>query len=210
MMRLQGPAGAEHQRRWFSSAGYIGLLLVIAVFIWWSLPTGILHPSIGPLVKIEDLAAVRRGDGTYIYPILIRNTGDQPVQNREALFYQLISTKRLSPAQEDYIYVSRIGKAFTSPGQEENYRRRTSAETPDDLPPGESAELINTNFYLSQTDIDKFGRGDLFIYNFLIMRYEDPEAIKTGRIVYIEHCAIMSNMGTTSCSSHNASNFRPP
>ena len=203
MMRLQGPAGAEHQRRWFSSAGYIGLLLAIAVFIWWSLPTGILHPSIGPLVKIEDLAAVRRGDGTYIYPILIRNTGDQPVQNREALFYQLISTKRLSPAQEDYIYVSRIGKAFTSPGQEENYKRRPSTETPDDLAPGESAELINTNFYLSQSDVDNFGTGNLYIYNFLTMRHEDPESVKNGRIVYIEHCAIMSAMGTTSCSSHN-------
>ena len=210
MMRLQRPAGAEHQRRWFSSAGYIGLLLVIAVFIWWSLPTGILHPSIGPLVKIEDLAATRRNDGTYIYPILISNTGDQSMLNRDALFYQLISTKRLSPAQEDYIYVSRIGKAFTNPSQEENYRSRTSAETPDDLAPSESAELINGNFYLSQSDIDKFGRGDLYVYNFLIMRYGDPESIKTGRIFYIEHCAVMSNMGTTSCSSHNASNFRPP
>jgi hypothetical protein len=128
--------------------------------------------------------------------------------NRDALFYQLISTKRLSPAEEDHIYVSRIGKAFTSPGQEENYRRRTSTETGDDLAPGETAELINTNFYLSQSDIDKFSRGDLYIYNFLIMRYEDPESIKIGRIYYIEHCAVMSAMGTTSCSSHNVSNFR--
>ena len=209
-MRPDGRARAEHWRRWFSSASYIGLPMVIAVFIGWGLSTGILHPTIGPLVKIEDLAATRRNDGTYIYPILIRNTGDQPMLNRDALFYQLISTKRLSPAQEDYIYVSRIGKAFTNPSQEENYRSRTSAETPDDLAPGESAELINTNFYLSQSDIDKFGSGDLYIYNFLIMRYGDPESIKTGRILYIEHCAVMSNMGTTSCSSHNASNLRPP
>jgi hypothetical protein len=130
---LKRHARAEHWRHWFSSASYIGLPLVITVFIWWSLSTGIQHPSAGPLVKIEDLAATRRNDGTYIYPILIRNTGDQPMLNRDALFYQLISTKRLSPAQEDHIYVSRIGKAFTSPGQEENYRRRTSAETPDDF-----------------------------------------------------------------------------
>ena len=209
-MRPDGRARAEHWRRWFSSASYIGLPLVITVFIWWSLSTGIQHPSAGPLVKIEDLAATRRNDGTYIYPILIRNTGDQPMLNRDALFYQLISTKRLSPAQEDHIYVSRIGKAFTSPGQEENYRRRTSAETPDDLAPGESVKLINTNFYLSQSDIDKFGRGDLYIYNFLIMRYGDPDSIKAGRILYIEHCAVMSKMGTTSCSSHNVLHFKRP
>ena len=202
-MRPDGRARAEHWRRWFSSASYIGLPLVITVFIWWSLSTGILHPSAGPLVKIEDLAATRRNDGTFIYPILIRNTGDQPMLNMDTLFYQLISIKHLSPAQEDYIYVSRIGKAFTSPGQEENYKRRPSTETPDDLAPGESAELINTNFYLSQSDVDNFGTGNLYIYNFLTMRHEDPESVKNGRIVYIEHCAIMSAMGTTSCSSHN-------
>src|SRR5215469_323087 len=176
----QGRARSERWRHWFSSARYIGLPLVIAGFILWSLSTGIHHPSVGPLVKIEDLAATRRNDGTFIYPILIRNTGDQPMLNMDTLFYQLISIKHLSPAQEDYIYVSRIGKAFTSPGQEENYKRRPSTEIPDDLAPGKSAELINTNFYLSQSDVDNFGTGNLYIYNFLTMRYEDPESVKNG------------------------------
>ena len=70
--------------------------MVIAVFIGWGLSTGILHPTIGPLVKIEDLAATRRNDGTYIYPILIRNTGDQPMLNDE------IAAENRLPRQPDY------------------------------------------------------------------------------------------------------------
>jgi len=200
----------ERRRYWLSSVSYIGLSLVVTACVWWYLLTSVFHPAAGPLVRIEDLTATRRNDGTYIYPILIENAGDQPLVNRDVLFYQLISTRPLSSGQEDYVYMSRIGTAFTSASQQKIYLERNGTDMSDDLAPGESVELINSNFYLSQNDIDKFSKGDLVIYNFLIMRYEDPDSLKSGKFFYTEHCTILSVAGGTNCSSHNVSKVRKP
>ena len=104
--------------------------------------------------------------------------------------------------------MSRIGNAFATASQEKTYLERNGTDMSDDLAPGESVELINSNFYLSQNNIDKFSKGDLVIYNFLIMRYEDPDSLKSGMFFYAEHCTILSVAGGTNCSSHNVSKVR--
>jgi hypothetical protein len=49
---------------WLSPASCIGLSLVVTACVWWYLLSGVLHPAIGPLVRIEDLTAAPFALGT--------------------------------------------------------------------------------------------------------------------------------------------------
>jgi hypothetical protein len=152
--------------------------------------------SIPPVEKMPN--------GSNILRIRVTNSGDTPMLNFSYHYGQTFSRRLLTAVEENDLFNEYVGSKFYPDIEKATPEQRLPDDIFSSLVPGGYFELSQPNKEYNDDQIQQMTNEELFVYDFLIVRYTDKLSMKKT-YYYAEYCAQRLFIGNTinPCGNHN-------
>jgi hypothetical protein len=163
----------------------------------------------GANIRISDLPAAKRSDGSYYFQIRLNNTGSLPGKDWDLIFSTKNTTHILSANEEDKLFsdatehqlgvILGFGQFLAESFPKFLKEHRAKANVIGVL------DMVNHNQSITSEQIKEIDDKKSFLYNFVLLRYTDDAAEKEGIHYFASHCSRYDAAirGFVQCASHN-------
>jgi hypothetical protein len=156
--------------------------------------------SAGGTLQFEPARVNSFQDG-FRYQMIMRSYGEGVVLNYHYEFYQLPTTRILTPDEEKKEFENFAEKFYATA---KKVKQQKTSDIFNRLNKADVLLITQPDVVFDKAEVDEISRGKTFIYNFLVVSYSDQESIKDNKYYFAEYCGRYVGPGITApCRLHN-------